>query len=65
MALVTIKVSPHTRRMLRVLAAHQGTTLHQAVSDAVWLQIGKYKLKVPAVQGGKTATNGTKGKGAR
>ena len=52
--LITIKVSPDARQMLRVLAAHNRKLLSQVVEDLAWTELKRQKLRL--------ATNGHKEK---
>lgn len=37
--MVTVKITEDARRMLRILAAHYGTTIHEEAASAAWRAI--------------------------
>jgi hypothetical protein len=57
--MVTVKLSADTRQMLRILAAHSGKSMHRVAAELAWAEMKRLRLPL------KSATNGTKGKGAR
>lgn len=46
--LITIKVSPDTRTMLRVLAAHDGKEMHEVAGDVLWAEMKRRKIDLTA-----------------
>lgn len=67
--LITIKVTPDTRTMLRVLAAHEGKDMHEVAGDVLWAEMKRRKIDLTATM--KTikrrveASNSGKSKGKR
>lgn len=46
--LITIKVTPDTRTMLRVLAAHEGKDMHEVAGDVLWAEMKRRKIDLTA-----------------
>lgn len=46
--LITIKVTPDTRTMLRVLAAHDGKDMHEVAGDVLWAEMKRRKIDLTA-----------------
>lgn len=47
--LITIKVTPDTRVMLRVLAAHAGKDMHQVAESLTWAEMKRKKIDLSDV----------------
>jgi len=47
--LITIKVTPDTRVMLRVLAAHAGKDMHQIAESLTWAEMKRKKIDLSTV----------------
>ena len=45
--LVTVKLTEDTRKMLKVLAADSGKTMHRVASDLAWNEMRRLKLRLP------------------
>ena len=63
--LITIKVSPDTRTMLRVLAAHSGNEMHEVAESVLWAEMKRRKIDVSATLKGfeqRLARKSTNGK---
>jgi hypothetical protein len=61
--LITIKVSPETRTMLRVLAAHEGKEMHEVAGDVLWAEMKRRKIDLGATM--KMIKRRIEGKGER
>lgn len=46
--LITIKVAPETRTMLRVLAAHDGKEMYEVAGDVLWAEMKRRKIDLSA-----------------
>lgn len=46
--LISIKVAPDTRTMLRVLAAHDGKEMHEVAGELLWAEMKRRKIDLTA-----------------